>query len=73
MKRRKIPWFWRRQMSCPDCGFVYKDEATVESAVTAKDKDFNPLALTCPRCKAHYTWDDFWELGHEKYSMKAEL
>lgn len=72
MKNRKIPWFWRRQLSCPDCGFIY-DEAYWAKAVTIRDKKGYPLATTCPRCKAHYTEEDFWALQSDKYSLKADL
>jgi hypothetical protein len=51
--------------SCPDCGlivddgFAYSDERRVRCV----DKSYN---FTCPRCKAHYSKDDFIEALYEK-------
>ena len=75
--KRKVPWFWRRQTSCPDCGHVYHGEAEVDAATTrhAAKKDSDgipfPVSITCPRCKAHYGWDEWWEIQHDKYSLKS--
>jgi ssDNA-binding Zn-finger/Zn-ribbon topoisomerase 1 len=69
--KRKIPWFFRQQCSCPDCGFIYtfKD---YESAITRGDKG-QLVSIDCPRCHVHYTMEEFHELCSGKYSQKAEI
>jgi len=63
-KKRKCPWFWKRQESCPDCGWVAASEVAFE-AMIHRDKMFN-----CPRCHAIYNLDDFWKEYHDKYSLQ---
>jgi acyl-CoA reductase-like NAD-dependent aldehyde dehydrogenase len=38
---------------------------------TAIGDSTNPF--DCPRCKAHYTNDEFWALNHGKVSKEADL
>ena len=54
----------RRHAPCVDCGFVlgyFLDEVD-------QNKGFD-----CPRCKCHYSYNDFWDEQEFKYSYKAEL
>lgn len=61
----------RRQLSCPDCGFVYNE--TSWEAATTRDKKHEAVSVTCPRCKVHYSIEDFDRLARDKYSQEAEL
>lgn len=63
-KKRHVPWFWRRQVSCPDCGFIVKDGSELDRQLE------HAKVFDCPRCKVHYTAEDFWEIQHDKYSFQ---
>lgn len=59
------PKWMRLHASCPDCGLII-DNGFAEIAgrtIRCMDKDCN---FDCPRCKAHYAGDDFWESNHDK-------
>lgn len=65
------PRWMRMNAACPDCGYVLKDE---NDGFT---NDFNRVAglrgptnfrFDCPRCKAHFTGEDFWREHRDKYA-----
>lgn len=60
------PKWMRLNTSCPDCGLIV-DEGFAE----LNGKLVNCMAgvggcFDCPRCLAHYTNAEFWELNHDK-------
>ena len=61
-KKRKIPWFWKRHVSC-DCGHVFHDQ---EMGIYQKFID-------CPRCNARMSEEEFWNFNHEKWDRTADL
>jgi hypothetical protein len=69
--RKRVPWFARRQVSCPECGQIYT-VATL-AACTTQDKSRKPVSITCERCGMHDDWDEFWTLNDEKYLQTAEV
>lgn len=72
-KKRKCPWFWRRQCSCPDCGYIFGRDGSYATAHMTLDERGREVAFTCPRCKAHYSSEEFWTLNQEKYDRTADL
>ncbi len=55
-KKKKVPWIFRRKLSCPNCGFIIQiDDIKYEDN------------FTCPRCKAYYSGYDFWEENSFKW------
>ena len=71
--KRKIPFFMRRHAACPDCGLVLKDNGKIQdTTVTFEGREipafnYKTKAFDCPRCKTHYTWQDFWESNEDKW------
>ena len=63
-QKRKCPWFWKRKISCPECGFIY-DEYHKE--IHAKD------FVDCPRCNVRLSNEEFWDENHFKMDRKADL
>jgi rubredoxin len=59
--RRKIPWFVRRRISCPECGFIF-------GSLSAEDLE---RYFSCPRCNERFG-DEFWELNSDKYSKEMK-
>ena len=64
-KKRRCPWFWRRQTSCPDCGFIEKADGDFEAIIHTKG------LWVCPRCECRYDAQEFWELNSDKYSTQC--
>ncbi len=64
MKKRRIPWFWRRRESCPDCG--WSNEYEIEIML------YRTKIFTCPRCHAIYSESDFAKEQEEKWSLKMK-
>jgi phage FluMu protein Com len=59
-KKRRLPFWMRRNVSCPDCGFVYNINSYSEAGTLISVKLPNSIDLTdqvvyitCPRCKWH--------------------
>jgi transcription elongation factor Elf1 len=71
-KKKRVPWFFKRQTSCPDCGFIFPHHEEVGS-MTLDATNHEPVSFTCPRCASHYTWEEFWELNYDKYDRTADL
>jgi uncharacterized C2H2 Zn-finger protein len=65
-KKRKIPWFWRRRIACPDCGLIEKDEEF--TFILRKEGQFK-----CPRCGALYSEQEFLEENWFKNRWDADL
>ena len=66
MSRKYIPWFWRLQESCPDCGWVGKEKNEVEF-IMHKEGVFK-----CPQCGVIYSCEEFWEEYRDRYSFKMK-
>jgi hypothetical protein len=63
------PRFLRRNYSCPDCGLVIEDEHTPKPEGWAEPwLKLPPVPFDCPRCKAHYVADEFFQLNTDKWS-----
>lgn len=58
-KKRKISYFARRRVSCPDCGLIFSD-------IEVKYNQH----FTCSRCKSEYSEEDFWDEQYFKYSKE---
>jgi len=55
------PRWMRNQLSCPDCGLTFTEPELGEIMYPrSKDGSYHPQPFDCPRCKAHYTEEDFW-------------
>ena len=52
MGKRRIPYFMRRHISCPSCGYV-GDEPGKWNNVSL-DGNY----LTCPKCSGRFDFDD---------------
>lgn len=63
------PRWMGRNWSCPNCGFVYRDEDHVALCTTSgtrktigtwnlKDKHV-PISVKCPNCGDHRSYEDF--------------
>lgn len=63
-KKRKIPWFWRRRVSCPECGKIYNEHDTTLDHIDRKN-------FTCIRCGFVLDWETFWNEHHEKVSWNC--
>lgn len=68
MKKRKGPWWWKRRVSCPECGYLYQEEMKGED----KAKMVAPY-ITCPKCQVRLSIDEFWDQNYSKYDRKADL
>lgn len=72
IKKRKLPWFMKRRLACPECGWTAHKSADLND-----DKFFNLVntksGFTCPECQSHFTYHDFWQEHEEKWSYKATL
>lgn len=53
----------RRHWACPDCGFVLQD---------FEHGDYHN-GIDCPRCKVHFSKNDFMDENCEKWSPEAYL
>jgi len=71
----------RRRLSCPECGFIYKNENGQEPPADKyiikekiKERGTFDLSITvnrfvkCPRCEITLSWDAFWELNYGKWN-----
>lgn len=63
-KKKKIPWWARRRFSCPDCGYIPKED---EYLRRPRHSGFD-----CPQCKSHFADYDFLELNYDKYNYKFD-
>lgn len=69
------PMWMRRHCACPNCGLIIEIEDCPKSEGWAKPYlDLPAVPFDCPRCKAHYTPEDFYELNQDKWTneMKEE-
>lgn len=66
-KKRKVPWFWRKRFSCPDCGRTEKQVGEF-LYIIEKERQFK-----CPRCNALYGTHDFYEENYFKNGWSADL
>jgi transcription initiation factor IIE alpha subunit len=64
-KKKHIPWFFRRRLSCPDCGWVAKTYE--EQAV------FEKPSFSCPRCESYFSEYDLMDENMNKWSREADL
>lgn len=77
------PRWMRNHTACPDCGYVLKYEADGFSDTPAARKqpelteDAEPaeepqvcFVFDCPKCKAHFTSEEFWQENHDKWSRE---
>lgn len=68
-KKKWIPWFFRRQESCPDCGFIVNRNPIC----FIKDSRGDMVSFTCCRCESHYSIQEYFELNADKYDRTADL
>lgn len=61
----------RNNYSCPDCGFVYKDEDDL--ADHCKFKGGSKESIDCPRCGVHYEINDYYEEMYKKWGYAPSL
>ncbi len=66
-KKRKIPWFWKRRVSCPDCGLTEKIEDEFLNIIEREHQ------FKCPRCNACYSKQEFFEENWFKNNWMADL
>ena len=64
--KKKIPWFWKKRISCPDCGLIEKNEEFL--IIIRVEHQFK-----CPRCGALYSENDFYEENFFKNGWTADL
>lgn len=57
-KKKYIPWFLRRRVSCAECGYCYSDV----DYYNRNGKYFN-----CPKCKYRHSDEEFWEDNYFKW------
>lgn len=71
-RKRKLPHWMRKKVSCPNCGLIFRDGDELEKAYTHILKGWNikEVCFDCPRCKIHYTHDDFWEEQYFKWGIQ---
>ena len=57
----------RSRCSCPECGW-FDPVDDFSGLQESHDEHGNVLGIwfDCPRCQAHYSSDDYWELHHGK-------
>jgi len=61
-KRKYLPFWMRRRLSCSECGFIFdmNDPKTYEY-----EQYFN-----CPQCGFRWSEEEFWEENQDKNSYK---
>jgi hypothetical protein len=52
--------------SCPDCGLIVTEDGAELEGKTVRCWTAPANYFDCPRCKAHYTNEDFWASYHDK-------
>jgi DNA-directed RNA polymerase subunit RPC12/RpoP len=57
----KKPYWLRRHISCPNCGFIIREN----NFSLINDK----TGFNCPNCSEHYSYYDFWTENHEKNGL----
>jgi predicted RNA-binding Zn-ribbon protein involved in translation (DUF1610 family) len=60
----KVPWFARYRLSCPECGMIVK----AENLTSVSEK---MMVFDCPRCKAHFPFDELCDENREKISQEC--
>jgi uncharacterized C2H2 Zn-finger protein len=63
------PRWMRIQVSCPECGYVTKDENdgwTHQFRTVSGMPEVCGAQFDCPRCKAHFDHGDFWRSHEDK-------
>jgi hypothetical protein len=61
VKKRKIPYIFRNKVSCPECGYIFKEYEYKERL-----KDY----FSCPKCDTRFSDEEFWEENIDKWSRK---
>ena len=60
------PWWMRRRVACPSCGWVVRDaDADLMAGIGQ--------TFTCERCGIQMSAVDFWTSHEDKISDKADL
>lgn len=68
------PRWMRIQISCPDCGYIVKDED--DPAITKEyvkstvfeSAHWRDICFDCPKCKLHLSAQEFWQAHEDKLS-----
>ena len=62
MAKKKIPYLFRRKLSC-ECGYIIRN-----------DNEISPSnGFNCPKCLSHFPFDDIWNFNYEKWDRTADL
>jgi hypothetical protein len=66
---RKLPYYMRRRLSCPDCGWTpkYGEYSDFEAKMMSLD------SFVCPKCEAKYDNQSFYEENYFKWNRTADL
>ena len=64
-KKRKIPYLFRRKLSCPDCGFIYNE--LINRPI------YSDKYIDCSRCNVRLSSEEFWGENVSKWDRTADL
>ncbi len=63
-KRRKLPFWMRRRVSCGDCGYIFLED----------DKHrYMQEYFNCPRCDRRFSYEEFCEENEFKWDWKRAV
>lgn len=65
MKKRKIPYIFRRKVAC-SCGRIFNMDNPGDFMI-ASSRYFN-----CPKCQYRWSEEEFWEENQEKWSYSIK-
>ena len=65
---RRIPYYMRRHLTCPDCGWMPKYDEKFSFECRTEQDNFD-----CPQCHVHYSGDDFLQENIFKWNRTADL
>lgn len=65
------PKWMKRHFACPDCGFIIEESNCPHEA--SDNGSLSYLAFDCPRCKSHYTPEEFFDLNQDKWNREHHI